>query len=180
MTPTPSVSDKIESILNCAQPAIRDELSRHLYGCHFSDPDDPVLNSLVAQAIIAGQPIRLAESGGAPVATEAGLARLGDRVEATAWSVGSMKVATVLVACLLSVLIGGGIVLLGLKLWPEKMAGVLRLPREIDSRIEVLEKVGATLHVEQKEGTVYVYVTGENPPKAGQTRKGFNYLYIQP
>jgi hypothetical protein len=177
---TPSVSDKIDVVLKHAQPAIRDALSQHLHGCRFTDPDDPVLDSLVAQAMIAGQPVRLAESGGGSVATEEGLARLGDRVEATAWSVANMKVTTVLVACLLSVLIGGGIVLLGLTLWPEKVAGVLRLPREIDSRIEVLERVGATLHVEQKEGTVYVYVTGENPPKAGQTRKGFNYLYIQP
>lgn len=177
---TPSVSDKIEIVLKHAQPAIRDELSRHLHGCRFADPDDPILNSLLAQSMIAGQPVRLAEAGGSAVATEDGLARLGDRVEASAWSLARAKIQTIVLGWLLAAMIGGGGVLMVIKLRPSMVAGWCDIPRVEDDRLRALDSVGATLHVEPTKGKLYVWLSGSAIIRSGESRDGVRYLYIEP
>jgi hypothetical protein len=175
-----NVSAKIDLILKHAGPGIRDELSRHLNGCGFADPDDPLLNALVVQSAIVGQPVRLVEHGGATVATEAGLARLGDRFDDTAWSLARLRIGTVLLACLLSLGIGAGGVVVAFRIWPQSLAGLFNLPRAIDDRLVTLSAIGATLHVKDTKGTTYVYFDGELQPNSGQTKNGMNYLYFKP
>jgi hypothetical protein len=176
----PAVSDKIELVLKHAQPAIRDELLRHLNGCGFVDPDDPLLNALIVQSAIVGQPVRLVEHGGAAVATEAGMSRLGDRFDDTAWSLARLRIGTVWLACLLSLGIGAGGVLLAFKIWPQSLAGVFDLPRATDDRLVTLSAIGATLHVKEAKGTTYVYFDGELQPNSGQAKSGRNYLCFKP
>jgi len=124
---------------------------------------------------------RIVTELGVAVATEAGLARLGDRMENAVWSVMRTKMWTIATACLLSAAIGGGAMLLAFKIWPHRLAGAFDLPRVEDNRLVTLNAVGATLVVKQSKGTTYIYFTGSNVrPLAGQTRKGMNYLYIEP
>ncbi len=175
-----AVSAKIDLILKHAQPSIQGDLSRHLLACGFTDPDDPALNALVAQAMIAGQPVRLVEAGGAAVATEAGMARLGDRLENTAWSLLHQKVRNVVLSCVLCLALGAGMVLAGFKLWPHPLAQIFDLPRATDARLVTLSTIGATLHVEEAKGTIYVYFDGQPQPYSGQTKGGMNYLYFKP
>lgn len=176
----PGIINKTDLILKNAQPSIRDELSRHLASCGFTDPDDPTLNALVAQAMIAGQPVRLVETGGAAVATEASMARLGDRFESTAWSLARLRVGTILFACLLSFGIGAGGVAVAFKIWGTSLAGWFDLPRATDARLGMLDEVGAVLQVKRQKGMTYVYFDGQMQPAAGQTRDGTNFLYFKP
>lgn len=174
-----SIQSQKEIILRNSQPAIRDLLSRYLSGCGFTDPTDPVLNALVVQSMLAGQPVRLVEQGGAAVATEAGLARLGDRFEHTAWSLARLRIGTVLLACMLFLATGAGGVAVAFKLWGPSLAGVFNLPRADDARLITLADFGAVLHVEKQKGTAYVYFDGSVQPSAGQTKDGMNYLYFK-
>ena len=176
----PTITAKTESILKNAQPAIRDELSRHLAACDFTDPNDPMLNALVVQSTIAGQPVRLVEHGGAAVATEAGLARLGNRFENTAWSLARLRIGTIALACLLSSGIGAGGVALAFKFWGASLAGFFDLPRATDVRLGILKDIGAVLEVEQRQGTTYLYFKGQMQPAAQQTKNGTNFLYFKP
>ena len=171
---------KTDLILKHAQPAIRDELSRHLSACGFTDPDDPALNALVVQAMVAGQPVRLVERGGAALATESGLARLGDRVENSAWSVARLRVGTVVLACLLSAGLGAVSAALAFKFWGVSVAAASDLAPAGDSRLTILAGIGATLHVERKQDTTYVYFDGPLQPAADKTREGLNFLYFRP
>ena len=163
----PTVTDKLDTILQHAQPAIRDELAQHLRACNFADPDDPVLIALVAQSMIAGQPVRLIERDGAGVATEAGLARLGNRLEETMWSVLYPKWCTVAAVWVLSVIAGGA----GVWTW-------MQFNPAPDARILLLKRAGADLQVEAAEGTTYIYFKGDLQPAAGKTRDGRHYLYF--
>ena len=174
-----TVSETIENILQYTDPAIRDDVARRLRACNFTSADDPMLKGLAVQAALAGQPVRLAQAGGAQIATEAGLARLGDRFEVTAWSLARLRVGTVLLACLLSLGIGAGGMALSFKLWGASLAGVFDLPRAGDARLTTLGEFGAVLHVEQQKGTTYVYIDGDVQPASGQTKAGLNYLYFK-
>jgi hypothetical protein len=160
-----TVAIKIETILQHAQPAIRDELARHLRACGFTDPDDPVLIALVAQSMIAGQPVRLIERDGAGVATEAGLAMLGNRLEEAMWSVLYPRWWRVTAIWLVSVVIVGA----GVWTW-------MKFNHAPDARILLLKRAGADLQVEAAGGTTYIYFKGDLQPAAGKTRDGRNYL----
>jgi hypothetical protein len=175
----PAINSKTNLIIQHAHASIRDDVSRHLSGCHFSDPDDPTLNALVVQALLAGQPIKLVEHGGAAIATEIGLARLGDRMENTAWSLARMKTSTVLVACLLCSLLGAGSTVFIIKKWSGTSIGrYLGLSTPPDTRIALLDSIGATLRVKNEKETTYVYFTGNRQPKNSRTESGVNYLYF--
>jgi hypothetical protein len=174
-----SIQSKTDIILQHAQPGIRDELSRHLSQCGFTDPDDPVLNALVTQSILAGQPISLIEQGGSALATETGLARLGDRIENTAWSVAKMKLFNVLIACGLSAFFAASLLLATLKFGTPEIGRYLGLSAASDDRIKLLDGIGASLRVKNSEGTIYVYFKGNLQPKTGHTDDGVNYLYFK-
>jgi hypothetical protein len=174
-----SVAEIIDKILKHTDAAVRDDVARYLRACQFTSPDDPMLNGLAVQAALAGQPVRLAQAGGAQVATEAGLARLGDRFEATAWSLARLRVGTIFLACLLSFGMGAGGVAVAFKLWSNSLADVFDLPRASDARLTTLGEFGAVLHVEQQKDTAYVYIDGRVQPALGTSKGGKNYLYFQ-
>jgi hypothetical protein len=175
-----TVSETIENILLHTDPAIRDDVARALRACNFTSPDDPMLNGLAVQAALASQPVRLAQAGGAQIATEAGLARLGDRFEVTAWSLARLRIGTIALACLLSSGIGAGGVALAFKFWGASLAGFFDLPRATDVRLGILKDIGAVLEVEQRQGTTYLYFKGQMQPAAQQTKNGTNFLYFKP
>ena len=176
---TTTVTEKTDLILKHAQPAIRDELSRHLAACGFVDPDDPTLNSLVAQSMIVGQPVRIVERGGAALATEAGLARLGDRLHNVAWSLGKLRIGTVVLACSLTFLAGIGGTALAFRIWGDSLSSAFHLPVATDPRLESLSNAGAELQVKAKDGTVFVYLQGNVQASANRTSGGLNYLYFK-
>jgi len=173
-----SVAETIGQITKQADPAIRDQVARHLAACNFVSADDPMLNALAVQAAFANQPLRLAQAGGAAVASEAGLARLGDRFEAITWTLMHLKVRNVILSFLLSFILGMGTVLGALKFHPQALAWLIGLSGVADVRLETLEQSGASLHVEQSEGVTCIYLLGEVRVKHGQTDDGINYLYF--
>ena len=148
--------------------------------CGFMSPDDPMLNAIAIQSILASQPVRLALESGAHVATEPGLARLGDRFDAITSTLMHLKVRNLFLSWVLCILIGGGSLLLAAKGWPVPTASFLNLLPAPDSRLVALNQSGAQLHVEKDKGVTYVYVTGNVTPGAAKTPKGMNYLFIGP
>jgi len=174
-----TVSDTIEHIVQNTDPAIREDVANHLRACNFSSSDDPMLNGLAVLAALANQPVRLAQVGGAQVATEAGLARLGDRFEGTAWSLGRLRIGTIALACLLCLGIGAGSVAVSFKLWGASLAGLFDLPRSSDARLMALNEYGAVLHVERNKGEIDLYIDGDVKPSTGRTNDGLNYIYFK-
>jgi hypothetical protein len=153
-------------------------MSRYFDGFKFTDPADPALGMMVVQSMFAGQPSRYVDQGGAAIATEAGLARLGDRFDKTAWSLARLRIGTVLLACLLSFGMGAGGVMVAFKQWGTSLADVFNLPRADDARLNTLAEFGAVLRVEKQKGTVYLYFDGDVQPSAGHGNK--NYLFFKP
>jgi hypothetical protein len=162
-----TIATKIETILQHAQPAIRDKLSQHLHVCGFTDPDDPILNALVAQSMIAGQPVRLVERDGASVATEAGLAMLGNRLEDTMWLTLYPKWGKIAAVWLLSVILTGAGVWTGMK--------IIQPP---DERVLLLERAGADLQVDVADNATRVFFNGEIQPVIGKASDGRNYFFF--
>jgi hypothetical protein len=126
------------------------------------------------------QPIRPGKTNGAALATEAGLARLGDRFEEVAWTLLRLKVRNVILSCFLSSLLGALAVVAAFKLWPQPLADFFNTPRAIDARLLTLAQIDATLHVKEVKGVTYVYFDGQPQPNSRQTKDGLNYLYFQP
>ena len=174
-----TVSETIEFIVNHTEPAIRDDVVRHLRACNFSSADDPMLNGLAVQAALASQPLRLAQADGAKFATKADVALLGDRMESTAWSVGKLRLGPVALACFLCFAIGASGTAVSFKLWGASLAGFFDLPRASDARLTTLNEVGAVLHVERNKGAIYLYIDGDVKASAGHTNDGLNYMYLK-
>ena len=175
----PNVSQSIDEIILQAAPAVREKVGHHLRACNFTSPDDPVLNALAVQAVLANQPVRLAQEGGAKVATEAGLARLGDRIADALETLSTLRIGTIAFAVFLSCGAGCGTTALAFKLWPDLLANAINLPRATDARLRMLEGHGAELHVEESRGKTYVYFQGEIGANTGQTKDGLNFLYFE-
>ena len=174
------VEDIVEKIILNTEASKREEVRGHLRICGFTSPDDPMLNAIAIQAILASQPVRLATEGGAHVATEPGLARLGDRFDAITSTLMHLKVRNIFLSWMLCILIGGGALLLAAKSWPVPTASFLNLPPAPDPRVAALDQSGAQLHVEKDKGVTYVYITGDVTHGAAKTPKGMNYLFIGP
>jgi hypothetical protein len=190
-----NVPEKTDSIAKLVKPAYREPLVRIIRDAGFTDVNDPLLVNLHAHALIASQPVTLQTSDGVTVATASDLARLGDRVEASIWEATFMKWGNVVISWFLFLLVGIGLTLLAIKLWPESISRALNLPPvevpvEVqvkvpvpvqDERITTLDQIGARLEVQKANGKTYVYFdTGGPEPLAGSTRDGRNYLYFQP
>ena len=173
------VSETIEEILKNTDPAVRDKVRLYLRACAFSNGDDPMLNALAVQAVLANQPVRLAQEGGARVATEAGLARLGDRLADGIRTVASLRIGTIALALAVSFSAGIGATTLGFKLWGRSLASVFDLPRAPDARLEELNSYGAELHVEGDKVMTAIYLKGDIDVRYAQTKDGLRYLYFK-
>jgi hypothetical protein len=171
---------KIASIVRRAHPSVRDELASHLSACCFEDPNDTGLNALVAQSMLLEQADSGTDPAGRAVATEAGLARLGDRLEGVAWTLKNLKLGTFILACVLSIGLGAGGVALAFKMWAPALSNLFSLPRADDSRIEQLSKQGVVLHVKTGKGRTYVWLEGPVQIGEAQGKDGLNYLYFSP
>jgi hypothetical protein len=176
----PELQKKIETILSRVQPTDRDEIARNIAGCNFTDPADPLLNILLTLVIVSGQPLRLAETGGAALATEAGVARGFDRLENKVWSLFRLKLFNVFLGCLMSAIIALGTGAISLKMRPEIFANTFNLPRAADARIVALNKAGMNLHVASQNDLIVIWVDGVAHATAEQTNDGLNYLQVKP
>jgi hypothetical protein len=174
----PQVTSVTDMILKHTDPAFRDQVAQVLSTCNFTSPDDPMLGGLAVQALLASQPVRLAESGGAAVATESGLARLGDRFDEVASTLLHLKIRNILLSWLVCFSMGAGSLLACLMIWPQSTADFLRLPKAPDARLRLIDQTGASLRVSKDGEAVVVYFAGETQPAAGQTKDGRNYLYF--
>lgn len=174
-----TVSETIEDILKNTDPTVRDKVRLYLRACAFSNADDPMLNALAVQAVLANQPVRLAQEGGATVATEASLARLGDRLADSVRTVASLRIGTIILALAISLSGGIGLTALGFKLWGRTLAPMFDLPRAPDARLEELNSYGAELHVEGDKGMTAIYLKGDIDVRYAQTKDGLRYLYFK-
>jgi hypothetical protein len=181
---TLTTAEKLELILADANPDIRDKLSLVLNDCGFRSADDPGLNALLAQAMLANQPLRLVTEGGTKVATSTDMARLGDRVEAVLDSILSIKWHNILLAFALFYLVGLGTTVVAFKIWPNELAAMFDLPKVVqpDPRIAILDKIGARLVVETnpKDNITYLYFKGKIQPQAKVTGDGLNFFEVTP
>jgi hypothetical protein len=175
-----STNAKIDAIVRRAHPSVREELASHLSACCFEEPNDPGLNALVAQSMLLDQADSGADPGERAVATEAGLARLGDRLEGVAWTLKNQKLGTFILACVLSIGLGAGGVALAFKMWAPALSDLFSLPKADDGRIKELSKQGAVLHVETEKGRTYVWLEGPVQIGEAQGKNGLNYLYFSP
>ena len=138
-----------------------------------------MLNALAVQSVLANQPVRLAQEGGARVATEAGLARLGDRLADGVRTVASLRIGTIILALAICFTAGVGVTALGFKLWGTSLAPLFDLPRAPDDRLEVLYRYGGELHVEDDKGMTAIYLKGDIDVRYAQTKNGLRYLYFK-
>jgi hypothetical protein len=180
-----TLSEKIDAIINLTQPAARGQVEQALRECAFTSADDPALNALHVQALLAGQPLRMVTDDGVGVATAADMARLGDRVNDVLWSILRLKWHVVIFAFLLFFMAGTGTTLLAFKLWPERLAAVFNLPKVgvpvPDARLVSLDNLGANFVVKTgPDGTTYIYFEGKLQPLAGKTNDDLNFLYFKP
>ena len=174
-----TVSETIEEIVKNTDPGVRDKVRLYLRSCAFSNADDPMLNALAIQAVLANQPVRLAQEGGARVATEAGLARLGDRIADGVRTVASLRIGTIILALAISFTAGIGVTALGFKIWGTSLAPLFDLPRAPDARLEDLSRYGAELHVQSDRGVTAICLKGDIDVRYLQTKDGLRYLYFK-
>jgi hypothetical protein len=180
-----TLTEKIDAIVNLTQPAARGQVEQALRECAFTSTDDPALNALLVQALLAGQPLHMVTDDGVGVATAADMARLGDRVHDVLWSILRLKWHTVIVAFLLFFATGTGATVVAFKMWPERLAPFFDLPKVgvpvTDPRLVTLDNLGADFVVKTgPDGTTYIYFDGKMQPLAGKTNDGLNFLYFKP
>jgi hypothetical protein len=114
------------------------------------------------------------------VATEEGLARLGDRFDRIAWALVRLKIGTVVLSWFLCLALGAAAVIGTAWVWPGSMSTAFRLPPAPDRRLVTLPEKGGTLRVQTTaDGTICLFFEGVQP-EAGRAKDGRHYLFFRP